>query len=410
MEVAPVKKRPRFIIGPRGRFVSAKASTSAASRTRVPSTAQEPSTSKSTVSENIPPVEQSRSVPVPSNQVEEMNQDDGYMSADYGGGGRDSEEEGGDQGDDEDQDDDEEEEEEEDDIAREALRRKLAKGKGKAVRNNQFLDQDDTAQDTLMAGQYDHIDDFAMEEGEETASRPKKKSKKSSKQRTPEPLSESQSQSQSRSRSRSQPRQSTSKNQHQNQASGSNISRKENRRVAVESDGIGEDSDSSDVEIITRNRRSKVDLVDSSSDFDPPSDQPPPKKRRRPTDSPQSLKNKYKRVRPHEVVDSDEDVEGTILRAKPKNFYKTGHNVAGGRNFWTEKETKCLLAEMASFEGSWKKIYARRGPDGTVSQTLRRWNVNQLSNRARNIKTTYLKSGYEIPWFLEKSKLFFFFL
>lgn len=65
---------------------------------------------------------------------------------------------------------------------------------------------------------------------------------------------------------------------------------------------------------------------------------------------------------------------------------------------------------MASFERSWKKIYARRGPDGTVSQTLRRWNVNQLSNRARNIKTTYLKSGYEIPWFLEKSKLFFFFL
>lgn len=51
--------------------------------------------------------------------------------------------------------------------------------------------------------------------------------------------------------------------------------------------------------------------------------------------------------------------------------------------------------------GHWSQILAMYGPGGTVNETLKDRNQVQLKDKARNLKLYFLKSGVEVPYYLQ---------
>lgn len=49
----------------------------------------------------------------------------------------------------------------------------------------------------------------------------------------------------------------------------------------------------------------------------------------------------------------------------------------------------------------WSQILAMFGPGGTVNETLKDRNQVQLKDKARNLKLFFLKSGIEVPYYLQ---------
>lgn len=49
----------------------------------------------------------------------------------------------------------------------------------------------------------------------------------------------------------------------------------------------------------------------------------------------------------------------------------------------------------------WSQILAMYGPGGTISEVLRDRNQVQLKDKARNLKLFFLKSGHEVPHYLQ---------
>ena len=49
----------------------------------------------------------------------------------------------------------------------------------------------------------------------------------------------------------------------------------------------------------------------------------------------------------------------------------------------------------------WSQILAMFGPGGTINETLKDRNQVQLKDKARNLKLFFLKSGIEVPYYLQ---------
>jgi hypothetical protein len=72
------------------------------------------------------------------------------------------------------------------------------------------------------------------------------------------------------------------------------------------------------------------------------------------------------------------------------------------RRPWTSDEENALMAGLDRVKGPhWSQILAMFGPGGTVSEALKDRNQVQLKDKARNLKLFFLKSGIEVPYYLQ---------
>lgn len=72
------------------------------------------------------------------------------------------------------------------------------------------------------------------------------------------------------------------------------------------------------------------------------------------------------------------------------------------RRPWTTEEEQALMNGLDQVKGPhWSQILAMYGPGGTVSEALKDRNQVQLKDKARNLKLFFLKSGIEVPYYLQ---------
>jgi len=72
------------------------------------------------------------------------------------------------------------------------------------------------------------------------------------------------------------------------------------------------------------------------------------------------------------------------------------------RRPWTTDEENSLMAGLDRVKGPhWSQILAMFGPGGTINETLKDRNQVQLKDKARNLKLFFLKSGIEVPYYLQ---------
>ncbi|KAK6381460.1 TTAGGG repeat binding factor [Exophiala oligosperma] len=76
--------------------------------------------------------------------------------------------------------------------------------------------------------------------------------------------------------------------------------------------------------------------------------------------------------------------------------------VPAQRRPWTPEEEHALMKGIDQVKGGhWSQILAMYGPGGTVNETLKDRNQVQLKDKARNLKLYFLKSGVEVPYYLQ---------
>ena len=86
-------------------------------------------------------------------------------------------------------------------------------------------------------------------------------------------------------------------------------------------------------------------------------------------------------------------------KASPSNR-RAGH--PSQRRPWTTEEENSLMAGLDRVKGPhWSQILAMFGPGGTINETLKDRNQVQLKDKARNLKLFFLKSGIEVPYYLQ---------
>ena len=79
---------------------------------------------------------------------------------------------------------------------------------------------------------------------------------------------------------------------------------------------------------------------------------------------------------------------------------KPGH--PSQRRPWTLEEETALMAGLDRVKGPhWSQILAMFGPGGTISEVLKDRGQVQLKDKARNLKLFFLKSGIEVPYYLQ---------
>ena len=89
----------------------------------------------------------------------------------------------------------------------------------------------------------------------------------------------------------------------------------------------------------------------------------------------------------------------TTAKASP-NTRRTVHS--GQRRQWTTEEESSLMAGLDRVKGPhWSQILAMFGPGGTINEVLKDRNQVQLKDKARNLKLFFLKSGIEVPYYLQ---------
>jgi hypothetical protein len=72
------------------------------------------------------------------------------------------------------------------------------------------------------------------------------------------------------------------------------------------------------------------------------------------------------------------------------------------RRPWTTDEENSLMAGLDRVKGPhWSQILAMFGPGGTINEVLKDRNQVQLKDKARNLKLFFLKSGIEVPYYLQ---------
>lgn len=72
------------------------------------------------------------------------------------------------------------------------------------------------------------------------------------------------------------------------------------------------------------------------------------------------------------------------------------------RRPWTSDEENSLMAGLDRVKGPhWSQILAMFGPGGTINEVLKDRNQVQLKDKARNLKLFFLKSGIEVPYYLQ---------
>ena len=79
---------------------------------------------------------------------------------------------------------------------------------------------------------------------------------------------------------------------------------------------------------------------------------------------------------------------------------KPGH--PSQRRPWSLEEENALMAGLDRVKGPhWSQILAMFGPGGTISEVLKDRGQVQLKDKARNLKLFFLKSGIEVPYYLQ---------
>ncbi|KAJ5893584.1 hypothetical protein N7495_005275 [Penicillium taxi] len=72
------------------------------------------------------------------------------------------------------------------------------------------------------------------------------------------------------------------------------------------------------------------------------------------------------------------------------------------RRPWTTEEENALMAGLDRVKGPhWSQILIMFGPGGSISEALKDRNQVQLKDKARNLKLFFLKSGIEVPYYLQ---------
>lgn len=72
------------------------------------------------------------------------------------------------------------------------------------------------------------------------------------------------------------------------------------------------------------------------------------------------------------------------------------------RRPWTPEEETALMAGLDRVKGPhWSQILAMFGPGGSINEVLKDRNQVQLKDKARNLKLFFLKSGIEVPYYLQ---------
>ncbi|KAL9594611.1 MAG: hypothetical protein Q9219_006941 [cf. Caloplaca sp. 3 TL-2023] len=86
-------------------------------------------------------------------------------------------------------------------------------------------------------------------------------------------------------------------------------------------------------------------------------------------------------------------------KTSPSNR-RAGH--PSQRRPWTQEEENALMAGLDHVKGPhWSQILAMYGAGGTLNETLKDRNQVQLKDKARNLKLFFLKSGIEVPYYLQ---------
>ncbi|KAL8698841.1 MAG: hypothetical protein Q9224_001664, partial [Gallowayella concinna] len=86
-------------------------------------------------------------------------------------------------------------------------------------------------------------------------------------------------------------------------------------------------------------------------------------------------------------------------KASPSNR-RAGH--PSQRRPWAPEEENALMHGLDQVKGPhWSQILALYGPGGTIDETLKDRNQVQLKDKARNLKLFFLKSGIEVPYYLQ---------
>ncbi|KAK8193504.1 telomere repeat binding factor-domain-containing protein [Phyllosticta capitalensis] len=87
------------------------------------------------------------------------------------------------------------------------------------------------------------------------------------------------------------------------------------------------------------------------------------------------------------------------VRAPPNSRKGGGQNQ---RRPWSLEEERALMDGLDRVKGPhWSQILALYGVGGTVSEILKERNQVQLKDKARNLKLFFLKSGVEVPVYLQ---------
>lgn len=72
------------------------------------------------------------------------------------------------------------------------------------------------------------------------------------------------------------------------------------------------------------------------------------------------------------------------------------------RRPWTQEEENALMAGLDRVKGPhWSQILGMFGPSGSINEVLKDRNQVQLKDKARNLKLFFLKSGHEVPYYLQ---------
>ncbi len=91
--------------------------------------------------------------------------------------------------------------------------------------------------------------------------------------------------------------------------------------------------------------------------------------------------------------------QAATAKSSPNNR-RTGH--PSQRRPWTIEEENSLMAGLDRVKGPhWSQILAMFGPGGTINEVLKDRNQVQLKDKARNLKLFFLKSGIEVPYYLQ---------
>ena len=91
--------------------------------------------------------------------------------------------------------------------------------------------------------------------------------------------------------------------------------------------------------------------------------------------------------------------QAATAKASPSNR-RSGH--PSQRRPWSHEEENALMAGLDRVKGPhWSQILAMFGPGGTINETLKDRNQVQLKDKARNLKLFFLKSGIEVPYYLQ---------
>lgn len=86
-------------------------------------------------------------------------------------------------------------------------------------------------------------------------------------------------------------------------------------------------------------------------------------------------------------------------KASPSNR-RAGH--PSQRRPWNREEEDALMAGLDHVKGPhWSQILAMYGAGGSVDESLKDRNQVQLKDKARNLKLFFLKSGIEVPYYLQ---------